>query len=673
MAMEGLNKLDPSLPLKASWLTKVGQVYRRSQLAGKTAGGGGSKTLPTSFQNGQTMTTDGTHGRGKETVQGVGALWKRGGRPCDSSGNKSGGGAKAAGVVEDLVKENEVNRSKEVFVGEDEGVANEEKNNWIKPTGATDLPYEDEVDEYDDWRNNLSNLRVRVESDSKGHLEVDHEAYWLGVPLDAGVLQKDLIDCVDLFEVRKVGEDQLSIITEKCVQDKLNIFMKLILHPSMLAPLAEELKLQTDGQDQPMRASMIGPNQLTCTYNAMNVTKRASQKEGLAKELVDGVCEGSEPSKAIKGSGEVLKLLMKGMDELKMTRRKTHNSGVGQRSREYWSDNKEKNKSGSIGVKKSSSTSLKINKNSKKKRKEKMKSNKKKKKEKRGRENNSNIKEQQQPTILKTGPSKGPGRLHDLGAWELAGGGSGINGSLFVVQGSPDAIEPGLQVFLFSKVRQKKKEKGEGKTNQHTSFEAVTPIAGTVAPGVGILAGGAGKDTGKAAGNCWSVDCCAARERGIVRKGRWWWQKRGGKVDEVVINCLPAINDILIGGGGAKLRWRPANLSCRLGRVIFGQELKKLVRFLIDEICDGKTMQGYQGRYGWGREWHGKVIGVWWWKDEMEAVLDDLVKEVPREVKGGFCWFLLGFEDEGVAEQKLVGGAHQGPSDWVKPTGATDL
>ncbi|CAH7683381.1 hypothetical protein PPACK8108_LOCUS16846, partial [Phakopsora pachyrhizi] len=59
---------------------------------------------------------------------------------------------------------------------------------------------------------------VRVESDSK---KVE------------GVLQTDLIDCIDAVE---------------------------------------ELRLQTDGQDQPMRASMIEPTQL-----------RASQMEGLAK------------------------------------------------------------------------------------------------------------------------------------------------------------------------------------------------------------------------------------------------------------------------------------------------------------------------------------------------------------------------------------------------------
>ncbi|KAI8448158.1 hypothetical protein BY996DRAFT_6473098 [Phakopsora pachyrhizi] len=46
-------------------------------------------------------------------------------------------------------------------------------------------------------------------------------------------------------------------------------------------------------------------------------------------------------------------------------------------------------------------------------------------------------------------------------------------------------------------------------------------------------------------------------------------------------------------------------------------------------------------------------------------------RRAPREVKGGFCWILLGFEDKGVAgegngwrhwkeEKKLGGGAHQG-------------
>ncbi|CAH7683051.1 hypothetical protein PPACK8108_LOCUS16307 [Phakopsora pachyrhizi] len=66
-----------------------------------------------------------------------------------------------------------------------------------------------------------------------------------------------------------------------------------------------------------------------------------------------------------------------------------------------------------------------------------------------------------------------------------------------------------------------------------------------------------------------------------------------------------------------------------------------------------------------------------------EAVVEDLVKKKVK-TEGGFCWILLGFEDEGVAvgengwhhweeEQKLGGGAHQGQSGWSKTMGATDL
>ncbi|KAI8456333.1 hypothetical protein BY996DRAFT_6599802 [Phakopsora pachyrhizi] len=50
----------------------------------------------------------------------------------------------------------------------------------------------------------------------------------------------------------------------------------------------------------------------------------------------------------------------------------------------------------------------------------------------------------------------------------------------------------------------------------------------------------------------------------------------------------------------------------------------------------------------------------------------------------GFCWVLLGFEEEGVEVegngwchlkegQKLGGGAHQGQSGWSKTTGAMDF
>ncbi|KAI8449417.1 hypothetical protein BY996DRAFT_6551002 [Phakopsora pachyrhizi] len=40
---------------------------------------------------------------------------------------------------------------------------------------------------------------------------------------------------------------------------------------------------------------------------------------------------------------------------------------------------------------------------------------------------------------------------------------------------------------------------------------------------------------------------------------------------------------------------------------------------------------------------------------------------------GVFVGFLLGFEEEGVAEKKLGGGAHQGQSGWSKTTGAMDF
>ncbi|CAH7688497.1 hypothetical protein BY996DRAFT_6539672 [Phakopsora pachyrhizi] len=56
----------------------------------------------------------------------------------------------------------------------------------------------------------------------------------------------------------------------------------------------------------------------------------------------------------------------------------------------------------------------------------------------------------------------------------------------------------------------------------------------------------------------------------------------------------------------------------------------------------------------------------------------------PGVLNRGFCWILLGFEEERVAlkgngwrhlkeERKLGGGAHQGQSDWSKTTGAMDL
>ncbi|KAI8455625.1 hypothetical protein BY996DRAFT_6543193 [Phakopsora pachyrhizi] len=74
-------------------------------------------------------------------------------------------------------------------------------------------------------------LRTVAEYDSKGHTKMDYQAYWLRAPLDAGVLQTDLIDCVDLLRKGRLEK-------------------------------IKELRLQTDGWHQPMRASMIAPNRL---------------------------------------------------------------------------------------------------------------------------------------------------------------------------------------------------------------------------------------------------------------------------------------------------------------------------------------------------------------------------------------------------------------------------
>ncbi|CAH7676766.1 hypothetical protein PPACK8108_LOCUS11862 [Phakopsora pachyrhizi] len=49
------------------------------------------------------------------------------------------------------------------------------------------------------------------------------------------------------------------------------------------------------------------------------------------------------------------------------------------------------------------------------------------------------------------------------------------------------------------------------------------------------------------------------------------------------------------------------------------------------------------------------------------GVVEEMVKE------GGFCWILQNIEEEGVAEQKLGGGAHQDQSGWSKTTGVMDL
>ncbi|KAI8459362.1 hypothetical protein BY996DRAFT_6547556 [Phakopsora pachyrhizi] len=58
---------------------------------------------------------------------------------------------------------------------------------------------------------------TNLESNSEGDLQVDHQAYWVGAPLDARVErvhQTDLIHCVDPVEVRKVGEDHCGSMTQ---------------------------------------------------------------------------------------------------------------------------------------------------------------------------------------------------------------------------------------------------------------------------------------------------------------------------------------------------------------------------------------------------------------------------------------------------------------------------
>ncbi|CAH7669311.1 hypothetical protein PPACK8108_LOCUS3910 [Phakopsora pachyrhizi] len=58
----------------------------------------------------------------------------------------------------------------------------------------------------------------------------------------------------------------------------------------------------------------------------------------------------------------------------------------------------------------------------------------------------------------------------------------------------------------------------------------------------------------------------------------------------------------------------------------------------------------------------------------MRVVVEDLVKEDDgKEVKGGFCWILLGFEEEGNGWQHWKEEQKLGQSSWSKTTGATDL
>ncbi|MBW0468744.1 hypothetical protein O181_008459 [Austropuccinia psidii MF-1] len=85
--------------------------------------------------------------------------------------------------------------------------------------------------------------------------------------------ENQLMEPTSVLKVRQDGQNQLEVIAEDWVRNELNvmgtireetiqIFMKLLLHPSTLAPISERLKLRTAGRRVPARASLHPPARL---------------------------------------------------------------------------------------------------------------------------------------------------------------------------------------------------------------------------------------------------------------------------------------------------------------------------------------------------------------------------------------------------------------------------
>ncbi|CAH7670211.1 hypothetical protein PPACK8108_LOCUS4922 [Phakopsora pachyrhizi] len=64
----------------------------------------------------------------------------------------------------------------------------------------------------------------RVESDSKGNLEVDHQAYWLGVPLNPGVLRRSGYTILERLERREESYRNVTEILRKPTSSLPNPF-----------------------------------------------------------------------------------------------------------------------------------------------------------------------------------------------------------------------------------------------------------------------------------------------------------------------------------------------------------------------------------------------------------------------------------------------------------------
>ncbi|CAH7683655.1 hypothetical protein PPACK8108_LOCUS17293 [Phakopsora pachyrhizi] len=171
---------------------------------------------------------------------------------------------------------------------------------------------------------------------------------------------------------------------------------------------------------------------------------------------------------------------------------------------------------------------------------------------------------------------------------------------------------------------------------------------------------------------------------------------------------LEGVGGVCYGAGRVLLvaeeegKGRPVSRTAHLdlAKAESGQTLKEIIPAMTSdcgEILPGvqKSGQNFDSCPGRGDHALAEYAGMGgdiqqWWKEELSGDYKDIIRAGGGcggrfgVFKRGFCWILLGFEEERVAvegngwrhwkeEKMLGGGTHQGQSDCSKTAGAMDL